>query len=103
MKHLTQSLFFINQIMFETFKVPELFIVNTSVLTMYSTGKKSGLCLEIGDGMAHAVPVWDGCMVPEAVTKADLAGCDLTKFMKDSLATKGIKVTDDVARGIKGK
>ena len=42
---------------FEKFKASTLGIMNSAACSLFSTGKTRGLVLEIGDGVAHAVPV----------------------------------------------
>lgn len=42
-------------IMLETFLVPAIYVANTSVLALYGSGKTSGLVVESGDGVTHAV------------------------------------------------
>lgn len=53
-------------IMFETFKVKSLAVMNTAALSMYSTGKVSGLIVECGEGISYTVPVFEGYALPHA-------------------------------------
>jgi actin-related protein len=45
-------------IMFEHFKVKSFALMNTAVLSMYSSGRVSGLVAEVGEGVAYTVPVF---------------------------------------------
>jgi actin-related protein len=67
------------EIMFETFKVKSLAIMNTAALSMYSTGKVSGLVAEVGEGISYTVPIFEGYAQPHAMIKLDLAGRDITQ------------------------
>lgn len=62
------------RIMFEVFRVESLAIINTAVLSLFSTGKTSGLVVEIGEGVSYTVPVFEGYALPHAMHKLDLAG-----------------------------
>jgi hypothetical protein len=43
--------------MFETLNVPALFVSLQAVLSLYASGRTTGVVLDIGDGVAHSVPV----------------------------------------------
>ncbi len=55
------------QIMFETFNVPCLYVSVQGVLALYSSGRTSGLILDSGDGVSHALPIFEGYAVPHAI------------------------------------
>jgi actin len=67
------------EIMFERFKVKSLAVMNTAALSMYSTGKVSGLIVECGEGISYTVPVFEGYALPHAQIKLEVAGYDITK------------------------
>ena len=62
------------EIMFEHFKVKSLAVMNTAALSMYSTGKVSGLIVECGEGVSYTVPVFEGYALPHAQIKMEVAG-----------------------------
>jgi centractin len=62
------------QIFFETFNVPALFFSLQAVLSLYASGRTTGVVLDVGDGVTHAVPVFEGFTVPNAIHRIDLAG-----------------------------
>jgi len=62
------------QIFFETFNVPALFLSLQAVLSLYASGRTTGVVLDVGDGVTHAVPVFEGFTIPTAVYRIDLAG-----------------------------
>jgi actin-related protein len=67
------------EIMFEHFKVKSLAVMNTAALSMYSTGKVSGLIVECGEGTSYTVPVFEGYALPHAKIRMDIAGQDITQ------------------------
>ena len=77
------------QIMFETFNVPGFYISIQAVLSLYSAGKYTGLVLDSGDGVTHAVPIFDGYCLPHAILRLDIAGRDLTEYMVNLLSETG--------------
>ena len=81
------------EIMFETFNVPGLYVGSQSVFSLYASGRTRGLVLEIGDGVTHAVPIFEGFALPHATNRMDLAGGDLTTMIRSRLAERGISFT----------
>ena len=67
-------------IMFEYFKVKSLAIMNTAALSMYSTGRVSGLVAEVGEGISYTVPIFEGYALPHAVEKNNFAGDGINKY-----------------------
>ena len=64
----------IAEIMFEKFRVESLSLINTAVLSLFSTGKTSGIVVEVGEGVSYTVPVFEGYALPHAIHKLDIAG-----------------------------
>ncbi|KAG1664566.1 Beta-centractin [Nymphon striatum] len=77
------------EIFFETFNVPALFISMQAVLSLYATGKTTGVVLDSGDGVTHAVPIYEGFAMPHSVMRVDIAGRDVTRYLKLLLRKEG--------------
>lgn len=78
------------QILFETFRVPGFYVMSTSVLSLFASGRTRGLVVEVGHGSTNVVPVFEGYAVPHAVLRTStLAGQDLNQLLRSQLASKG--------------
>ncbi|KAG2375091.1 hypothetical protein C9374_010095 [Naegleria lovaniensis] len=73
------------EILFEKYKVPSLFIATQPVLSLYSTGKSSGLVVEIGHGVSQMVPIFEGFPLYHAIVKSEFGGQDLTNYLRQIL------------------
>ena len=76
--------------MFETFNVPHLYVAIQAVLSLYSAGRTTGIVCDAGDGVTHTVPIYEGFAISHAVSRIQLAGRDLTKFMAKLLSEEGL-------------
>lgn len=63
--------------------------------------------MDIGDGVLHTVVVYDGYCVKHATQRVDMAGRDLTQYMKTLLMEIGLNIESssgfEIARDIKEK
>lgn len=78
------------EILFESFNVPALFISMQAVLSLYASGRTTGVVLDSGDGITQAVPIYEGFAIPLSIVRTDVAGRDITKFLKFLIRKEGL-------------
>ncbi|KKY34907.1 putative actin [Diaporthe ampelina] len=84
------------QIMFETFNSPAFY----AVLSLYSSGRTTGVVVDSGDGVTHVVPIYEGFSMPHAISRIDMAGRDLTDYMMKLLSERGYPFSTSAEREI---
>ena len=90
--------------MFETFHIPTMYLALAPVLSLYASGRKDGIVLQSGYGVSHAVPVREGFAIPQNALRLDLAGRNLTDYLKKILTDRGTTLAERrIVRDIKEK
>ncbi|XP_054859058.1 actin, clone 302-like [Eublepharis macularius] len=90
----------ITQIMFETFNTPALYVAMQPVLSLYASGRLTGIVMESGDGFIYPVPISEGYALYHAILRIQFSGCDLTNFLVRMLNERGYSFTTTAEREI---
>jgi actin-related protein len=95
------------QYMFDTFEVQNTYIAIQAVMSLYATGRSTGLVVDSGDGVSHTVPVFEGFSIPHAIEKMQIAGRVLTNYTQKLLLEIGESFTSsaemEIVKAIKEK
>lgn len=80
-----------------------LFLVTQQVLSLYASGRVTGIVLGSGDTVSHVVPIHDG----NAIQRLDFAGRNWNEYLTKMLTERGYSfanaIDPDVIRQIKEK
>ena len=77
------------QIVFETFAMPAMYVAIQAVLSLYASGHTTGIVVDSGDRVSHAVPVYNGFIIPHTVGRVNLGGRDMTTYLMLLLSERG--------------
>lgn len=86
------------ELLFEKFCVPASYVVIQAVMSLYSSGRTTGLVVDSGDGVTHSVPVYEGYSLPHAIQRLDMAGRDLSEYMVKILGESGVAMTSSAEK-----
>ncbi|RLI09076.1 actin, cytoplasmic 2 [Candidatus Bathyarchaeota archaeon] len=96
------------EILFEDFRVPALYVGMQALLAAYFAGKMTGLIVDMGDGVCHAVPIYEGFTIRHAIQRTNIGGRDITNYLARLIMHhRGVALTTtaekEIVRDIKEK
>ena len=77
------------QVLFETYNVPQMRIELDALLSLYCSGRTTGLSVSSGGGVTSVLPVYEGYAIQSAMKRLDIGGSDVTEYMTRLLTEGG--------------
>lgn len=74
----------------ENFLVPSVHLAVQAVLSLYASGRYSGLLMDAGLTQTRAVPICEGFVLPHAIQRCHLGGNLLTDYLIKLLEAWGL-------------
>ena len=75
--------------MFKTFNTQAMYREIQAVLSLYSSGRTTGVVMDSGDGVSHTFSVYEGFSLLHAILRLSSAGRDLTDYLTEILTERG--------------
>ncbi|KAJ5076509.1 actin-7-related [Anaeramoeba ignava] len=69
------------EIMFEKFNVPAFYLAISGILSLYASGRTTGITVQLGDSICDTMPIYEGYGLTHAIRRNNLAGRDLTDYL----------------------
>eukprot|EP01084_Bolivina_argentea_P107451 192101_1 len=79
----------IAEIMFENFQSPSIYIVAQSPLSLYQSGKTTGVVINSGYDVTNIVPIYEGFVLNDTVTQLPIGGENLNRYLSKLLTESG--------------
>jgi actin-related protein len=88
----------LTSVMFETFNVPAMYVQIQAFLSLYGTGRSTGIVLDCGDDISYTVPIYEGLNMTHANLRLNIGGKDLTEYLIKMLRERGYYFTSRVEK-----
>ncbi|KAL9650732.1 hypothetical protein ABK040_001786 [Willaertia magna] len=76
------------QLFFETYQIPFFYLANQSVLSLFGSGKVTGIVMDSGECCSYSVPIFEGIALQRAILRLPIAGRTITKRLCEKLLEK---------------
>merc|ERR1719150_1936299 len=83
------------EIMFENHDTPAMYVSIDAVLSLYGSGRTTGIVMDSGLDVSHTVPIYEGYALPHGILQMDFAGNLLTEYMIKILGERGIDIKEN--------
>ncbi|XP_062595436.1 uncharacterized protein LOC134256784 [Saccostrea cucullata] len=73
------------RLLFQLFKPRAVLLVNQAILSLFSSGRSTGVVINFGEGTSQVVPIFERCIIQHAVRNWGCNGLELTKKLMEML------------------
>jgi len=91
------------ELLFNTFHCPSICFGNSASLSVFASGRTTGVAVECGSGLTSTVPVFEGLVLKHATITMDYAGQDISINLRRLFGEKNIPIDLNAAKVIKEK
>ncbi|XP_060809595.1 uncharacterized protein LOC132903947 [Amyelois transitella] len=95
------------EILFEVFAIKGLYIAKAPILSLFASGRTSGLVWGNGYSCCCATPVFEGFPLKHAIVSTELSGAAITEYLSELVTKLGYQLTTafekDIVEEIKAK
>lgn len=77
------------QLLFEKHHLSTVYFATAPVLSLYASGRTSGMVVEMGHGTCHTVPIFEGFGLFHSILQLDFGGDDLTLWLGKHVSKVG--------------
>eukprot|EP01084_Bolivina_argentea_P231127 389849_1 len=81
------------EMIFERFNMSSMYLAIQSVLSLYATGRLTGMVLDSGFSVSHTVPIYEGYALRDYTNRLDIGGRDVTLHLMHILQERGYSFT----------
>eukprot|EP00658_Telonema_sp_P-2_P062291 TRINITY_DN5095_c0_g1_i1.p1 TRINITY_DN5095_c0_g1~~TRINITY_DN5095_c0_g1_i1.p1 ORF type:complete len:265 (-),score=72.55 TRINITY_DN5095_c0_g1_i1:38-832(-) len=82
------------EMLFETFGVRRFQVGIEGVMSLYASGRETGIVLHSGHGVSHTAPVFQGYSMPHAMLRSDIGGGEVNHWLSRLLQMQsGLSLT----------
>jgi len=95
------------EIMFESLKTPAMNSTIKEELSLYSSGRTTGIMIDSGEDSTNTVPIYEGNAIKNSVSQLNFGGKQITEYLLNTLNEKGFEFKTyaerEIVRDIKEK
>ncbi len=88
----SENIIKIGKMLLEDLNFKAFALINSASLSLFSTGRTSGLVVDCGEKRSYVVPIYEGFPLYHALNKNRIGGRDITKVFSDGLIEDGIEI-----------
>eukprot|EP01138_Halocafeteria_seosinensis_P012981 gb/GECG01013259.1/.p1 GENE.gb/GECG01013259.1/~~gb/GECG01013259.1/.p1 ORF type:complete len:387 (+),score=40.09 gb/GECG01013259.1/:1-1161(+) len=103
--HHTQQRKRLCELLFEELHCPAVHFAASAPLTLYASGRTTGVVVDCGDGVSQVSPIYDGYTIEKGCLRTDVGGRDVTRQLRLLLRKRGYmfhsSADQDILREVK--